>query len=119
MTYYYFNNVKLGTAKKKVKEKIAGIQSQITAKSQVLEVTEDVEKKKKLDKEIKVLENQIKNEEEMILEEYLKMNGRVEDEKGNKILSPHDKEIGEEKIGKREVRRKEYRESLPSLRRKG
>ena len=46
-------------------------------------------------------------DEELVLAEYLKLAGRAEDEKGNKVLTPHDKSLGKERLSKREYLRKE------------
>jgi len=107
----YFNNVKLGSAKKIVKEKLAGIKSAIVSKTQMAEVAANEDEKKKLKTKIKALEKQLTMEDELVLEEYLKMNGRVEDEKGNKIMNANDISIGEERVLKSEQGRKGYIET--------
>lgn len=110
--YHYFDEVKLDNAQKKAQERIAGLKSSIAAKNQLIKASEDKEEIKKISAAIKILEGQLNQGEEFVLEEYLKTLGRVEDEKGNKILTSHDYIIGEEKIAQREKDRKENRAGL-------
>ena len=105
MKYKYFNPDKLEMAQKVVKERIAAIIKAIPAKEALLENAEKAEASK-LKEEIKILKEQLSQEEELVLAEYLNLCGRVEDEDGNKILTKCDRIIGEEKVAEMERRKK-------------
>ena len=66
----------------------------------------------------KELNTSEENMTQVVLEQYLKLNGRAETEDGSKILTPHDKEIGEDKIAKREILRKENLDAIEAKRKK-
>ena len=105
MKYNYFNPIKLEEATKTANNRIVSMKSAIASKKALL-ATAEKEQAEIIKREIKSLEEKSDNLDELVLEEYLNLCGRVEDENGQKILTRCDKVLGNDKIDYNEMNRR-------------